>query len=119
MSHITLPAWKVIELATEYMERKKARIREIQEETIQKEMQPKCFGLVKAKTREQAIAHLNLNASEFSDYKLALLSGEYYTRQINDLRKAALLTARSALDNPVVVDSDIAAMLYKDENGRS
>ena len=106
MSYITLKTIRVKELCEKYIEKRTKQFLESQEPLIQKTMKGGFFK--KAKTREEAIEYLNLNASIWSDWYLVRLAGIGDDTRVHEILKACEL-------NPTEINLDIkdAAILSK------
>jgi hypothetical protein len=104
MSHVAMPAKEVRKRCREFLLREHNRVLDMQEPLIQKAMKPKLFGLIPGKTREQATAHLECNASKFDRYHLARLSGCIEVSKVQDL----LALAELAGERTVMVSEDVA-----------
>ncbi len=107
-SFISLNAKLVHDLCVKYLDEKAEELLKMQEPIIQKSMKPKWFGLVKGKTREEAVKHLEEGANLFGKYHLLKLTGciEYST--IDNLRKLCLLK----MNGEVFVDDFAANILH-------
>ena len=105
-SYITLPAARVCELCEEWIAARKAEIIALQEPLVQKAMKPRLFGLIKAKTREEALAHLQ--GDIWNDFNLAKLHDGYRASLVRDLYK----TAKLAGEGVVHVSSEQAGIIY-------
>lgn len=103
MSYIQLPARRVVELCDEYIQRRNERIAQDREPCIQKAMKPRFWGLLPARTREQAIEHLQ-EYGMWSDYCLADLTGGAQYEKVLKLQSLAELAG----DGTVFVDDDVA-----------
>ena len=89
MSYITLKTIRVKELCEKYIEKRVKQLIESQEPLIQKTMKGGLFK--KAKTREEAIEYLNLNASIWSQWHLIRLAGIGDDTRAHELLKACSL----------------------------
>ena len=105
-SYITIPAPQVITLCEAWIAKRKAYILKLQEPLVQKEMRPKLFGLIKAKTREQALAHLQ--GDIWNDFNLAKICDGYRASLVEELYKAAKLAG----ERDVRVSSEHAGIIY-------
>jgi hypothetical protein len=105
-SYITLPAAQVITLCEDWIAKRKAYIISLQEPLVQKAMKPRLFGLIKAKTREEALAHLQ--GDIWNDFNLAKLCDGYRASLVSDLYKAAKLAG----EGNVRVSSEQAGIIY-------
>jgi len=89
MSHIILDAVYVKELCEKYIEKRSKQFLDSQEPLIQKTMKGGWFR--KPMTREEAIEHLNLNASLYSNWHLVKLSMIGNDLRVEDVLKACML----------------------------
>lgn len=109
-SYITLPSYQVAKLCEAWIEERNAYIMKKQEPLIQSAMKPKLFGLIKAKTREEAIAHLK-DGDIFSKFNLAKLYDGYRASLVEDLYKASLLALGNGRE--VQLSSEAAGIIYR------
>jgi hypothetical protein len=85
MSHSEIPADKVLKACLAYLENRDRHIREVKEELIAHEMQPRKFlwWTSKGKTREQAIK--SLESEHWSEYGMIEIEGGHWAYKVKKL----------------------------------
>lgn len=106
-SFISLNSKIVHDMCVEYLDEQEEKLLKMQEPIIQKAMKPKWFGLVKGKSREEAVKYLEESAYIFGKYHLLKLTGCIDYSTIDNLRKLCLLK----MDGEVFVDEFAADIL--------
>lgn len=111
MSSVMMKPEDVIRLANERLQRREERIQAARERMIEAAMKPRWFGLVRPRTREEAIAWLS--ADFWGEYSLLSISGGLLASRLTALRDAAELLVATYGDSspPLQVDTSIAAAL--------
>ena len=95
-SHIQFESDKVVKLCDLFLAQWAKHVAALKEPHILKEMRPKLFGLIPAKTREEAIEILD-KGSPFSKYCLVDLQTNYETNHIQNLKDMAIAAPRGVV----------------------
>lgn len=112
MSYVTLPAVDVLDMCKQWVQDNHADVLALQEPLIQKAMKPKFFGLIKAKTREEAMKHLECS-DIFGKFHMIRFCGTYHAYEIKQLFMAAEIAQKFNRD--VNVQAQTLAVLYSSQ----
>lgn len=110
-----LDAKKVRDACADYVNKRADRITRKREQLIEQYSQPRLFGLLKPRTREQAIKAAR-NEGFISDYDTLALEGSYWANaltQLHSLATIALETNTSRKKVEIAVSSELADILIK------
>ena len=94
--YVSLPAFKVRDACEAYLKRREARIIREREPIIESFSKPRFFGLLPARTREEAIRAAKADGF-ISDYDEIWMRGRYYAVRVEEV----LHMAKVAVDNRV------------------
>jgi hypothetical protein len=94
--YVSLPAFKVRDACNAYLQRREDRILREREPIIQSFSQPRFFGLLRPRTREEAIRAAKADGF-ISDYDEIWMRGRYYAVRVEEV----LHMAKVAVDNRV------------------
>lgn len=110
-----LDAKKVRDACAEYVNKRADRIKARREQLIEQYSQPRLFGLLKPRTRENAIKAAR-NEGFLPEYDTLALEGSYWANaltQLHSLATIALETNTSRKKVEVAVSSELADILMK------
>lgn len=108
-----IDAKAVSDACRKYLTKRAARVDAARAAIIEQYSQPRCFGLLKPRTREQAIKAAR-NSSFISDYDMVTMTGRYWATaiaQLEALADVALQTNTGRKKAEVAVSSDLADIL--------
>ena len=110
--YITVNAADVVAAASKFLKRREERITREREEIIQSFSQPRFFGLIAPRTREQAI-NAALNDGFISDYQRVWMQGRHYAAIVEEIIIMADIAVRNGIET-VQLSSDAIGCLMND-----
>lgn len=113
MSSIRMKAWQARELCQQYLDYRDSVIAAKREPIIQKHMKRRWFGLMRPRTREEAIRSLENDDGIWSRYIMLDLLWSVEASYVIELLKATKLVDDGA---EVSVSAETAASLYHAQN---
>lgn len=109
MSSVKIKAAVVRLLCNDWLDYRDAMVAKKREVMIERAMKRRLFGLLRPRTREEAIHHLENDQNIWSKYHMADMLWSYDWAKVTDLLATANLVT---FDQTVTIDSDVASELY-------
>ena len=108
---IKLSPHEILSLCEEFKNRRLKYIKELREEYIQRQMAPRLFGLLRARSREEVLKDVaEQDGGLWNDWGLIKLHGGYAALQVEQLISLATIAQNSGI-NEVSIDAELAHIL--------
>lgn len=108
---IKLSPHEILSLCEEFKNRRLKYIKELREEYIQRQMAPRLFGLLRARSRAEVLKEVaKQDGGLWDDWNLIKLRGGYAASQVEQLISLATIAQNSGI-NEVSIDAELAHIL--------